>query len=48
MLYAIGQRKSSLTLADLDVDSPFNTRKFPGPTPHPHRRARAGVAAGRP
>jgi len=35
VLYAIGQRKSSLTLADLDVDSPYNTRKFPGLPPTP-------------
>ena len=35
VLYAIGQRKSSLTLSDLDVDSPYNTRKFPGLPPTP-------------
>ena len=35
VLYAIGQRKSSLTLADLDVDSPYNTRKFGGLPPTP-------------
>ncbi len=35
VLYAIGQRKSSLTLTDLDVDSPYNTRKFPGLPPTP-------------
>lgn len=35
VLYAIGQRKSSLTLADLDTDSPYNTRKFGGLPPTP-------------
>ena len=35
VLYAIGQRKSSLALTDLDVDSPYNTRKFPGLPPTP-------------
>ena len=35
VLYAIGQRKSSLTLSDLDIDSPYNTRKFPGLPPTP-------------
>ena len=35
VLYAIGRRKSSLTLTDLDVDSPYNTRKFPGLPPTP-------------
>lgn len=35
VLYAIGQRKSSLTLTDLDVDSPYNTRRFPGLPPTP-------------
>lgn len=35
VLYAIGRRKSSLTLEDLDTDSPYNTRKFPGLPPTP-------------
>lgn len=35
VLYAIGRRKSSLTLTDLDVDSPYNTRRFPGLPPTP-------------
>lgn len=35
VLYAIGQRKSSLTLTDLDVDSPYNTRRFGGLPPTP-------------
>ena len=35
VLYAIGQRKSSLTLTDLDVDSPYNTRRYPGLPPTP-------------
>lgn len=35
VLYALGQRKTSLTLTDLDVDSPYNTRRFPGLPPTP-------------
>jgi len=35
VLYAIGQRKSSLTLTDLDTDSPYNTRRFAGLPPTP-------------
>ena len=35
VLYALGRRKSSLTLTDLDVDSPYNTRRFPGLPPTP-------------
>ncbi len=35
VLYALGQRKTDLTLTDLDVDSPYNTRKFPGLPPTP-------------
>ena len=35
VLYAIGRRKSSLTLSELDTDSPYNTRKFPGLPPTP-------------
>lgn len=35
VLYAIGRRKSSLTLTDLDVDSPYNTRRFAGLPPTP-------------
>ncbi len=33
--YAIGERKEELTVTDLDVDSPYNTRKFPGLPPTP-------------
>ena len=35
VLYAIGERKSGLTKLDLDVDSPYNTRKFGGLPPTP-------------
>ncbi|MCY3806851.1 MAG: endolytic transglycosylase MltG [bacterium] len=35
VLFAIGRRKSSLTLTDLDVDSPYNTRRFSGLPPTP-------------
>ena len=33
--YAIGEHKEELTVTDLDVDSPYNTRKFPGLPPTP-------------
>jgi UPF0755 protein len=33
--YAIGEHKEELTLTDLDVDSPYNTRKFTGIPPTP-------------
>jgi len=33
--YAIGMHKPRLTNADLDVDSPYNTRKYPGLPPTP-------------
>jgi UPF0755 protein len=33
--YALGTHKASLTNADLDVDSPYNTRKYPGLPPTP-------------
>jgi len=30
VLYALGEHKATLTAADLMVDSPYNTRKYPG------------------
>lgn len=33
--YALGRRGGSLNRTDLDVDSPYNTRKFPGLPPTP-------------
>ncbi|MBW3594946.1 MAG: endolytic transglycosylase MltG [Actinobacteria bacterium] len=33
--YAIGEHKEELTVSDLDVDSPYNTRKYPGIPPTP-------------
>lgn len=33
--YAIGERKEDLTVSDLDVDSPYNTRKYAGLPPTP-------------
>ena len=33
--YAIGEHKEELTASDLDVDSPYNTRRFPGLPPTP-------------
>lgn len=33
--YAIGERKEELTSTDLDVDSPYNTRRFAGIPPTP-------------
>lgn len=35
VLYAIGEQKEQLTRADLEVDSPYNTRRFPGLPPTP-------------
>ena len=33
--FALGEKKEELTRTDLDVDSPFNTRKYKGLTPTP-------------
>ena len=33
--YAIGEHKEELTVSDLEVDSPYNTRRFPGLPPTP-------------
>jgi UPF0755 protein len=33
--YAVGSWKAELTKADLEIDSPYNTRKFPGLPPGP-------------
>lgn len=33
--YAIGKHKEELTVSDLAVDSPYNTRKYPGIPPSP-------------
>lgn len=35
VLYALGEHKEQLTRSDLNVDSPFNTRRFPGLPPTP-------------
>ncbi|MDQ3940578.1 MAG: endolytic transglycosylase MltG [Actinomycetota bacterium] len=35
VLYALGEHKQELTVSDLDVDSPYNTRKFHGLPPTP-------------
>jgi UPF0755 protein len=35
VLYAIGEHKEELTVSDLEVDSPYNTRKYPGLPPTP-------------
>jgi UPF0755 protein len=35
VIYALGERKNSLTSEDLEVDSPFNTRKVVGLPPTP-------------
>ena len=43
VLYAIGERKTGITRSDLDVDSPYNTRKYrgipPGPISSPGRKS---------
>ena len=33
--YALGEHKEELTVSDLEVDSPYNTRKYPGLPPTP-------------
>jgi UPF0755 protein len=35
VLYAIGEQKDQITRRDLEIDSPYNTRKFPGLPPTP-------------
>ncbi len=35
VLYAIGEQKEQLTQSDLRVDSPYNTRRYPGLPPTP-------------
>lgn len=35
VLYALGEHKEVLTASDLEVDSPYNTRRFPGLPPTP-------------
>ncbi len=35
VLYAIGEQKEELTRSDLNVDSPYNTRRYPGLPPGP-------------
>ncbi|HWL64961.1 MAG TPA: endolytic transglycosylase MltG [Actinomycetota bacterium] len=35
VLYALGEHKEELTRSDLDVDSPYNTRRYPGIPPTP-------------
>lgn len=43
VLYAIGERKTGITRSELNVDSPYNTRKFrgipPGPISSPGRKS---------
>ena len=35
VIYALGEHKQSLTQSDLEIDSPYNTRRFPGLPPTP-------------
>lgn len=35
VIYALGERTNSLTASDLEIDSPFNTRRFAGLPPTP-------------
>ncbi|MPZ90816.1 MAG: endolytic transglycosylase MltG [Actinobacteria bacterium] len=50
VIYALGERKNSLTSSDLEIDSPFNTRKVAGlpPTPIGAPGAEAIEAAAKP
>jgi UPF0755 protein len=35
VIYALGEHKQSLTGSDLEIDSPYNTRRYPGLPPTP-------------
>lgn len=35
VIYALGEHKEQLTRSDLNIDSPYNTRRFPGLPPTP-------------
>ncbi|MEJ5254653.1 MAG: endolytic transglycosylase MltG [Acidimicrobiales bacterium] len=35
VIYALGEHKEQLTRSDLEIDSPYNTRRFPGLPPTP-------------
>jgi UPF0755 protein len=45
VLYALGEHKTELTRSDLAIDSPYNTRLYPGLPPTPIGAAGAGSLA---
>ena len=51
VVYALskaGRYKGNIRKVDLDINSPYNTYRYPGPAARPDRGARAGPRSRRP